>query len=161
MLADDMNATGEFCHRPVRQAPLRQAHYARRAEVRPATAHCVPSEPIWGYVARLKTRASGWQELAQFYVRKDKAGDGVLSEMANVLIANIPPRIKLFGITKNPAVAEVFARHGLLLITKAVMPDVEEWADEVGLGKRLPPTALHTDGHTFVEGSLWLFVQGA
>ncbi len=158
-LAYDMNAMGAFCHKRVQQALLRQAHYARRAEVRPATTKCVPSEPIWGYVSRLKTIDSHWQELANFYVREDKSGNGVLSDMVNALLAGVPKGIRLFGITKSPAVTKVFVRHGLFAITKAVMPNVEEWASQIGIENRLPETALQTGQPCSEVGERWLFAQ--
>ena len=161
-LAAAMLETGQFHAARLSHGKLRRAHYAGRAIVRPATISGVPWKPIWAYAARLKApEISGalWQELAWFYVRKDKASNGVLVEIVEELLASVPVNVNLFGITKRGAAMCVFEKHGLKPITKAVMPDVEEWADAVGLGDRRPETALQTKHPCPEAEQRWLFVR--
>lgn len=159
LLEQDMRATGEFNLSRLKQVLLRQTYYAGRAVVRPATDGCVPRERIWAYAARLKTKDPKYQELAWFYVRKDKEGNKVLSEIVDELIAGAPPDVIFWGISKKVAAMSVFGRHGLVAVTKHNMPNVEEWAARIGLGDRLPESALWTSPPEPKEGERWLFVQ--
>ncbi|MCR4325463.1 MAG: hypothetical protein NUV59_01505 [Patescibacteria group bacterium] len=168
-LAEDMRATGQFHDARLRHTKIRQAHYAGRSVVRPATYNHVPRQRIWAHAARLKTRLPKWQELAWFYVAKGYDRNGVLREIVAELVAGAPQDLKFFGIGKMPAVIRVFLQHGLVPITKAVMPDVEEWAESVGLGNRLPKSALSEEAPDVEQilrlaqdeetAERWLFVQ--
>ncbi len=159
LLVEEMRETGDFNVARLKQALLRQTHYAERSVTLPRTDNFVPRQPIFAHIARLKTQDEGCQEIALAFVRKDKEGNGYLSEIIEELLAKAPPGFDYFGITKKAPVSKVFVRHGLMPITKAVMPDVEEWATRVGLGDRLPENALRTDPPNPIEGERWLFIR--
>ncbi|MEK7133695.1 MAG: hypothetical protein AAB804_01330 [Patescibacteria group bacterium] len=159
MLEQAMRETGEFNLARLKHTKLRQAHYAGRAVVLPATDGYVPRSRIWAYAARLRTKDPLWQELAWFYVVADCAGNGILRSIVNQLVAEAPPEIKFWGISKKSAAMRVFGQHDLVAVTKYNMRDVEEWATRVGFRDRLPETALRMDPPDPKDGERWLFVQ--
>lgn len=114
---------------------------------------------IKGHVARRKTKHPAWQEISQMYVCENMRGNGVLRGMTFELIARTPPNIRLFGITSVRTVMNVFRECQMRAITKAVMPYVEEWGEQLGARDRLPESALSESIPAPQDGQRWLFVR--
>lgn len=158
-LEADMRATGDFRPERLSHHKLRSNHYASRAIVRPHTVNLVPRERIWAYAARLKARLPDYQELALFYVRKDREGNGVLREIVDELIKTAPCSLGFFGISKRLAAMRVFERHGLRAVTRRTIPNIERFAEEFGFRDRLPDTALGKGDPSPRDGERWLFIR--
>ncbi len=115
--------------------------------------------PLKGHVARRKTGDEFWQEISQIYVDEDLRGNGIVREMVFELIARTPAVIQLFGITSVRTVMTVFEECQMDAITKATMPDVEAWAERLGIRERLPESALSPDPPQPCDKERWLFVR--
>lgn len=115
--------------------------------------------PIKGHVARRKTEDQFWQEISQIYVDEDLRGNGIVREMTFELIARTPPAIQFFSITSVRTVMTVFEECQMGAITKATMPDVEAWAERLGIRERLPESALSPDPPQPRDKERWLYVR--
>ncbi len=115
--------------------------------------------PIKGHIARRKTDDEFWQEISQIYVDEDLRGNGIIRAMTFELIARTPAVIQLFGITSVRTVMSVFEECQMGAVTKATMPDVEAWAERLGIRDRLPDSALSQDPPQPCDKERWLFVR--
>src|SRR3989344_6404720 len=142
LLEYDMRKVGGFSLARLKHTKLRQAWYAKRAVVVAEMDGYVPRSRICAYAARLKTKNPEWQELAWFYVVVFLTGLGILRLMVENLVATAPACIKFCGFTDKAAVRCIFERHGLVAVNKYNMPDIEEWAKQLGMYDRLSETAF-------------------
>jgi hypothetical protein len=155
-----MRATGEFAEQFLTAEILRRQVLADRAVIlpKPPNKYCTASGPILAHVARRKTRDPTVQELAQVFVDPALGSNGVMRCIVAQLIATTPPNIRLFAITKRLGVGSVLISYDFRPVTKRVM-GVEEWRARVGLGDRLPDSALPRSHPNPRDGERWLYLQ--
>lgn len=115
--------------------------------------------PIKGHVARRKTADKGYQEISQIYVEEELRRNGVLREMVFELIARTPPYIRLFAFTSVGTVMSVLGECQMVPITKQKIPDIDVWAERLGIRERLPETAMRTTPPQPRDKERWLFVR--
>ncbi len=168
-LCNDMRATGQFYGPRLTPAFLSKNFNAGRAIVR----RCPDSQlPTYrAYLAWLKTNDPRYVEIALAYVANP--GNGILKDMMAELLAKLPiypgfedrdkypdpPQVVPFLITKNRAMMHVALSFGFRVVTKFNMPHVEDWADDIGLGDRLPRSATVQDPHHAKRMKRWLMLR--
>ena len=160
-LVEKMKRTGQFAEPLLTPSRLQRQVLAGRAVLRPNQPMlcCTAPGPIIAHVARRKTRDPLWQEVAQIWVDPEHQGNGLMSEIVAELIGKTPKSVRLFGITKVQSVMDLFMRSYLVPVTKCIVPEIEDWAAKVGLGDRLPETALRWTPTNPTEGERWLFME--
>ena len=143
LLVADMLATGKFREDRLRQPGLLEnLRLAGRSVILPDFGTEELPEEIYAHVARLKTKNRCWEEIALAFVKNGYERNGYLGQIVRRLLKDAPPDLNFFGITRDLAVMKVFRRHGLRPVTKAIDPNIEEWADNLGISEILPDTTL-------------------
>ncbi len=166
-LVAEMVATGEFHLSGLNVEMMQRDHEEGRDAIR------INGSRITAYAAvenRTFTPCYPTYEIRRIYVAKGINGGGTAKKLVAELMWRFTPTLEevsekkklmptFFLISKNPAIWHIASCLGFRMVTKFNMPNVREWADEVGLGKRLPRSATARDPHHPRRRKRWLLIR--
>ncbi len=159
-LSETLKKVGIYNNARLDPRLLSSQFHSGRAIIR-ETPELVGHRTIQAFAALWGTADPLWWEIGTIWVDPRLRGNGLLSELVTDSTSLAPKGGNLFLITSERAVMISGVNHGFRPVTKALMPDIEAWAATVGLGYRLPRTALQEIPPFPVAGERWLFVRGA
>jgi len=164
ILYDEMIASGEFHPDGLTVTQLMRDYLSHRAVVRTEGDRIVSYGAVQIYPSEDAHLHGPYCELRRIWVaprlrKTSRLCEDVVEMLLTVVRMQGPNGGRPFCITKSLALGCVVGKYDFKPMTTLMMPHVGRWSKKIGLGDRLPDTALGTDMANPLEGERWLYLK--